>query len=244
MFIKCKIISFKLFIIISILLCGCPGPPEYDFKVLTLYGEYGSEPGQFNTPMGVITRRVSDSISSSLFIADYGNNRVQIITPATYLHSPDTITIIKEEISDTTILLWPKSVTVTQSIMNDFNSPISDNPCIYVADSKNNRIMVYNIDGVFQFQWGSLGNDPGQFNSPTDIDIDFEGNIYVADSGNHRIQVFDTLGNFIRMWGGMGSDTGQFISPMSLVVCYNGFDSGNFRYIGVSDYGNDRLQAF
>ena len=38
--------------------------------------------------------------------------------------------------------------------------------------------------------WGAGGSAPGNFDNPSDVAIDSQGNIYIADSNNHRIQKF------------------------------------------------------
>lgn len=48
---------------------------------------------------------------------------------------------------------------------------------------------VYNADGEFLFKFGSHGEGNGQFNAPTGVAVDINGNIIVADWGNSRIQV-------------------------------------------------------
>lgn len=47
---------------------------------------------------------------------------------------------------------------------------------------------VYNADGEFLFKFGSHGEGNGQFNAPTGVAVDSNGNIIVADWGNSRIQ--------------------------------------------------------
>jgi DNA-binding beta-propeller fold protein YncE len=63
---------------------------------------------------------------------------------------------------------------------------------IYVADTLNNRVQVFNPSGVFQYAFGSLGSGNGQFNNPSGIAVGGGGNIYVADTFNNRVQVFRT----------------------------------------------------
>lgn len=48
---------------------------------------------------------------------------------------------------------------------------------------------MYNADGEFLFKFGSHGEGNGQFNAPTGVAVDSNGNIIVADWGNSRIQV-------------------------------------------------------
>jgi predicted membrane-bound mannosyltransferase/sugar lactone lactonase YvrE len=124
---------------------------------------------------------------------------------------------------------------------------------IYVADSGNNRVQVFNSDGTFLRQWGSTckldtgegcqGDGRGQFNEPWGIAADGDGNVYVSDTWNHRIQKFDSQGNFITMWGQFGSTGGElgqpsiFYGPRALAVGQDG-------NLYVMDTGNKRIQAF
>ncbi len=61
---------------------------------------------------------------------------------------------------------------------------------VYVSDTGNKRIIVYDADGGYVTQFGSAGMDPGQFDEPVGLALDAEGNLYVADTWNQRIQVF------------------------------------------------------
>lgn len=61
---------------------------------------------------------------------------------------------------------------------------------LHVLDGVNHRVVTYDAEGRFQFQFGSRGSGLGQFVYPLGIATDPNGNIYVADSGNHRVQVF------------------------------------------------------
>ena len=124
---------------------------------------------------------------------------------------------------------------------------------IYVADSGNNRIQVFNPDGSFLRQWGSTckldtkegcqGDGRGQFNEPWGIAVDQEGSVYVSDTWNHRIQKFDKDGKFVNMWGVFESTGGElgkpfaFYGPRQLAVGKDG-------KLYVMDTGNKRVQVF
>lgn len=62
--------------------------------------------------------------------------------------------------------------------------------CVTVEnDPTESFLQVYNADGEFLFKFGSHGEGNGQFNAPTGVAVDANGNIIVADWGNSRIQV-------------------------------------------------------
>ena len=63
---------------------------------------------------------------------------------------------------------------------------------LYVADTNNNRVMRYTLGSTT----GTLvaGNEQGQpgtslssLMAPTDVKVDYAGNVYISDTGNHRI---------------------------------------------------------
>ena len=81
---------------------------------------------------------------------------------------------------------------------------------IYVADTGNNRVVVFNQRGDFLFEFGSFGIakplpgttatwKPGSLDYPTGIAVDkSDGTVYVADFYNNTIEVFDSQGKFLR----------------------------------------------
>lgn len=48
---------------------------------------------------------------------------------------------------------------------------------------------VFTPEGELVLKFGSNGEGNGQFNAPTGVAVDVNGNIIVADWGNSRIQV-------------------------------------------------------
>jgi len=68
---------------------------------------------------------------------------------------------------------------------------------VYVADSGNHRVQIFDSSGKYIAQFGSIGRGNGQFTYNNGIAVDSKGNVYVADSGNARIQIFDSSGKYI-----------------------------------------------
>ena len=138
-----------------------------------------------------------------------------------------------------------------------FNFPravaVDDKGQIYVADSGNNRIQVFNPDGTFLRQWGStckldtregcVGGGEGQFNEPWGIAVGQDGSVYVSDTWNHRVQKFTNDGQFVKAWGVFGSTGGElgqenlFYGPRSLAIGRDG-------NLYAMDTGNKRVQVF
>lgn len=113
---------------------------------------------------------------------------------------------------------------------------------IYVADSGNNRIQVFDSDGAFVRQWGSGGSGQGQFNEPWGLAVNDEY-VYVADTWNHRIQKFTLEGDFVGTYGLSGSPSpddpggglGLLFGPRDIAILSDG-------QLLVTDTGNHRLQ--
>ena len=66
---------------------------------------------------------------------------------------------------------------------------------LWVADTYNDRIQVFNENGDFLFLFGVTGKEIGKFVSPQDIKISDNGVVYVADTGNGRVQRIQFMDN-------------------------------------------------
>ncbi|MCC6905498.1 MAG: hypothetical protein IT326_06605, partial [Anaerolineae bacterium] len=77
---------------------------------------------------------------------------------------------------------------------------VADDGTVYVTDTGNKRIQVFDSEGAFLRQIGSGGPVEGQLDEPAGIAIGPDGRIYVADTWNQRIQVFSSDGLFINQW--------------------------------------------
>jgi len=139
-------------------------------------------------------------------------------------------------------------VGVEGSETGQFNSPrgvaVASDGNIYVVDSGNSRVQVFNPHGEFVRAWGSAGSAPGQFTEPWGIAVAENGDVYVADTWNHRIQRFDALGGFKAMWGYFvdvqgeaEAHTGGFWGPRDLAFGRDG-------NLYITDTGNKRIQVF
>lgn len=84
---------------------------------------------------------------------------------------------------------------------------------IYVTDSGNHQVLVYEPNGTLASRLGAAGNGPGEFNLPTDLAFLPDGRILVADSGNRRVHIFDAEGNFIRSIKISDQTVGRLLVP-------------------------------
>ena len=84
------------------------------------------------------------------------------------------------------------------------------------------------------FQAGK-GTGQGEFDYPTGIAVDPNGNLLVADSGNGRIEKFSSNGKFVTSIGSRGKGEGQLREPNGIAV-----DRAGNMY--VADAGNHRVE--
>jgi len=108
---------------------------------------------------------------------------------------------------------------------------------VYVADTYNNRIQVFNSNGTFLRSWGQKGTGQGQLLLPYDVAVDQQGNVYVADTYNFRIQKFDTSGRVVLQWGRKGAGISEFAFLSGVAVGPEGS-------VYTTDAKMNRIQVF
>ncbi|NJL32974.1 MAG: hypothetical protein HC893_02885 [Chloroflexaceae bacterium] len=79
---------------------------------------------------------------------------------------------------------------------------------IYIADTLNHRIQVYNADGDLIETIGEYGAGEGQFNEPRGLAVDADDNLYVADTWNARVVKIAPDGEWLATWGSGSEDLG------------------------------------
>ncbi len=108
---------------------------------------------------------------------------------------------------------------------------------IYITDSLNFRIQIFDIAGNFISSFGQLGDALGNFSKPKGIAVDSDGHIYVTDSDFDVVQIFDRNGTLLLVFGGTGVKEGHFLVPGGIFI-----DKKD--YIYVADSYNRRIQIF
>jgi hypothetical protein len=111
-------------------------------------------------------------------------------------------------------------------------------PYLYVADSGNNRIQVFDrtLSHNYLFSIGPvIAGLTGNLSSPYGVCNDGTS-LWITDTGNNRVVQTDLLGNFIATWGSAGAFIGQFDRPLGIAVDDN--------YVWVVDSNNNRFQVF
>jgi len=112
---------------------------------------------------------------------------------------------------------------------------------IIIADSKNNRLVMFNRKGDFLKSWGSHGTNnkkENQFNEPSGMTSDDHGNAYVLDCWNSFIKGFNEKGDEIARIS-LG-DKG-FYGPRGVDFDGNSFvvaDTGSHRIVFIDPKSN------
>lgn len=72
---------------------------------------------------------------------------------------------------------------------------------LWASDTKRHVLDAFEVGGGHLRTLGERGQEDGNFNFPTNLDVGPDGNLYVVDSMNFRIQVLGPDGTFVRKWG-------------------------------------------
>ncbi len=73
---------------------------------------------------------------------------------------------------------------------------------VYVADTYNSRIQVFDADGRFVRSLGGFGHGPGRFVQPTEVAVDGNGDVYVNDDQQRTLTKLSSTGRELWRLGG------------------------------------------
>ena len=107
---------------------------------------------------------------------------------------------------------------------------------LYIADTLNARIQIFDAQGEFVFAFGDRGIQLGDLVRPKGVSVDSEGNIYVIESFHDHLLVYDKTGRLLLPIGGTGKHIGQFYLPSGVWI------DGRNR-IFISDMFNGRVMV-
>jgi len=154
-------IALRSVTLLASLACGCDTHDALT-PPLGIFGGLGLGPGHFNYP-----RSVTAEPRGSVFVVDK-TGRIQRFSRdgafERFWSMPET-----EHGKPTGLKVHPDGR-------------------IFVADTHYSRVMIFDRDGKALGSFGSEGNELGQFQLPTDVAFDKDGNIYVGEyRSNDRI---------------------------------------------------------
>jgi DNA-binding beta-propeller fold protein YncE len=151
-----------------------------DGSVAASWGGPGQGDGQFQEPWGIAV-----APNGNVYVADTWNHRVQYFDPnGKFLGKWGHLGDAKGRIDSDQGAFWgPRSIAI---------SPAGE---LFVTDTGNKRIQVFDLEGNFKRMFGGAGNGPGQFNEEVGLALDAQGNVWVADTWNGRIQKLSPNGD-------------------------------------------------
>jgi tripartite motif-containing protein 71 len=167
----------------------------------------GSAQGQFRAPAGVAV-----GSDGSVFVADTGNGRVQVLRGSdgaflrsfhTNMSSPTGVTVDPATgnvyVADTRrhqVLVYTnggaflRSIGSSPTLRRPYDVAV-DGTSVYVTDRATDRFVVFRkSDGALIGSFGTSGSAPGSFDDPQGIGVAPDGRLYIADSRNDRVDVW------------------------------------------------------
>lgn len=185
----------------------------------TIGGENGKGPGQF----GFVTDVVQDS-KGNYYVSEYGEyDRIQ-----------------KFDVDGQFVYEWGGHGEAPGEFLRPQGLVMDDQDQLWVADSANHRIQIFDVSGdrpELVRSWGENGRGFGQLSYPYDLCFDGKGHVLVCEFGTHRIQKFTLDGEAVGHWGQAGREPGQLHQPWAF--CLD--DQGRIHLL---DTYNHRVQRF
>lgn len=220
-------------------------PGKYNPNGSTVTGSTGSTGGSttgsdstsstlFSSPSDVAI-----DASGNIYVADYGNNIIQKITPS--------------GVVSTFAGNGSAGAVDATGTLASFNGPsgiaVDASGNVYVADYHNNLIRKITPAGVVSTLAGTVANPadttvstPSVFAGPSGVAVDASGNVYVADSGDNQIKMVNPAGVVTTLAGsgssGSNNGTGaaaSFYNPTGVAL-----DASNNLY--VADFLNNLIR--
>jgi tripartite motif-containing protein 71 len=170
----------------------------------TEWGSFGGGHGQFGPIGGLAT-----DAAGNVYVVDSSHNRIEKFDP-----------------NGAFITQWGHSGSelgrFSFGSSQDYTKPPGGGIAVagtyvYVADSGNNRIQRFNLEGGEAVAWGTKGSGPGQFRYPRGVAANAT-EVLVADDDNHRIEKFDPNGAYQAEAGSQGTGPGQFSFPYGIAL--------------------------
>ncbi len=171
---------------------------KQDGEFLSSWGRHGSGDGELDRPSGLAVGK-----DGTMYVVDSRNHRVQKFT-----------------LDGKYLAQFGSFGTGHGQLNTPWGIGLDKDDNVFVADWRNDRIQQFSPMGEWQASFGqpgtggdaSIARDQGgvrivrrpvgQFNRPTGVCVDQDGDIYVADWLNNRVQVLTPEGRFITEFTG------------------------------------------
>ncbi len=162
-----------------------------DGTFLRQWGGIGTGPDKFGQINGYAFGPTGLAIApdGTIYIADTWNHRISAFTSnglplrqwGGFFNGQDNPAALPQHTSE---FYGPRGIA------------IGSNGLLYITDTGNSRVLVFDKDGKFVRAFGSFGAGNGQMDNPIGIIARADGTVAVADTNNARILLFSAEGQY------------------------------------------------
>ncbi|MCL5961131.1 MAG: TIGR03663 family protein [Chloroflexi bacterium] len=170
------------------------------------WGSFGAGDGQFGQIQGGGPVGIAVDKQGNVYVADTWNHRIQKFDSSGQLLVKwgsffNTKGLEAENRAHPTGFFGPRGLAFDK----DGN--------LYVTDTGNKRVIVFDSQGRVLRQWGVGGRGSGELNEPIGIALDANDTVYVADMRNKRVEKFDKMGQYLGEWSVDGWQQTSYDEP-------------------------------
>ncbi|MDQ2786405.1 MAG: glycosyltransferase family 39 protein [Chloroflexota bacterium] len=160
---------------------------------LRQWGGIGMAPDTFGKPVGGLVfgpTGLAIAPDGTIFVADTWNHRIAAFTSdgkplrqwGSFFNGQENPGALPQHTSG---FYGPRGIA------------IAPNGLLYITDTGNSRILVFDKTGAFVRTFGSFGTGDGQMDNPVGIAARADGTIAVADTNNARVLLFTADGAYL-----------------------------------------------
>jgi uncharacterized protein (TIGR03663 family) len=212
--------------------------PEIDLSAVAIYG------GVYGDQAVLQPRDVAVGPDGNRYLLDTGNNRVVVLDAAgNFVDAFGSTCFLNDASRQGCVDPGAGGELGDGQFREPWGIAVDAEGRVFVADTWNGRIQVFDNQGNFVRKWGLFNiigdenRDPYALFGPRGLAIADNGDLLVADTGNKRIIRYTPTGDYVSQVGGGGLILGRFEEPVDVAVHPGTGD------VYVADVWNQRIQV-